>query len=75
MHVVQAKVVGGSSLIGFPLVIADSEQIILGMEYGPLGWHTSALTNYCPSLLPIRTVTQRSQEVGLAVVVGEGGNI
>ena len=36
--------VDGSSMIGFPLVIADSERDIPGIEPGPLGWYTSALT-------------------------------
>ena len=31
--------------ISFPLVIADSEQDITGIEPEPLGWHTSTLTN------------------------------
>ena len=31
-------------MIGFPHVIADSEGDIPGIEPGPLGWHTSALT-------------------------------
>ena len=35
--------VDGSIMIGFPLVIADSEQDMPGIEPGPLGWHTSAL--------------------------------
>ena len=36
---------GGSSMIRFPLVIAVSERDMPGIEPGPLGWHTSALTN------------------------------
>ena len=37
--------VGGSSIIWvFPLVIADSEWDMQGIEPGPLGWHTSTLT-------------------------------
>ena len=36
--------VDGSSMMGFPLVIADSERDIPGIETGPLGWYTSALT-------------------------------
>ena len=44
-HVVHKNVVGGSSMIGFPLVIAVSERDMPGIEPGPLGWHTSALTN------------------------------
>ena len=39
------NMVGGSSMIGFPLVIAVSERDMPGIEPGPLGWHTSALTN------------------------------
>ena len=35
---------GGSSMLGFPLVIAVSEQDMPGIEPGPLGWHTNALT-------------------------------
>ena len=36
--------VGGSSMIGYPLVIADSKRDMPGIEHGLLGWHTSALT-------------------------------
>ena len=35
---------GCSSVIGFPLVIADSERDMQGIEHEPLGWHTSTLT-------------------------------
>ena len=31
----------GSSMIGSPIVIADSERDMPGIEPGPLGWHTS----------------------------------
>ena len=44
-HVVHENVVGGSSMIGFRLVIAVSEWDMPGIEPRPLGWHTSALTN------------------------------
>ena len=44
-HVVHENVVGGSSMTGFPLVIAVSERDMPGIEPGPLGWHTSALIN------------------------------
>ena len=44
-HVVQGNVVGGSSVIGLTLVIADSKQDMPGIKPGPPGWHTSALTN------------------------------
>jgi hypothetical protein len=37
--------VGGSSIIGFPLVIADSERDMPVIKPGPLGYYTSALTN------------------------------
>ena len=37
--------VGGSSIIRFPLVIAVSEWDMPGIDSGPLGWHTTALTN------------------------------
>ena len=30
---------------GFPLVVAVSERDMAGIEPGPLGWHTSAITN------------------------------
>ena len=30
--------VGGSSMYGFPLVIADSKQDMTGIEAVPLGW-------------------------------------
>ena len=36
--------VDGSSMIGFSPVITDSERDMLGIEPGPLGSHTSALT-------------------------------
>ena len=39
------KGANGSSMIGFPFVIADSEQDMPGIKPGPLGRHTSALTN------------------------------
>ena len=38
------NVVGGSNMIGFPLVIAVSERNMSGIKPGSLGWHTSALT-------------------------------
>ena len=44
-HVVHKSVVSGSSMIGFLLVIAVSAQDMPGIEPGPLGWQTSALTN------------------------------
>ena len=40
MHVVHKKLVDGSSMIRFPLVIADET----GMEPWPPEWHTRALT-------------------------------
>jgi hypothetical protein len=39
------KVVGGSIMIGFPLVIAVPEQDMPGIEPGPLSWHANPLTN------------------------------
>ena len=36
--------VDGRSMIGFPLVKADSERDMPGIEPGPLGWYTGALT-------------------------------
>ena len=47
-YVIHENVMGGSSMIWFPLVIvviAVSEPDMPGMEPGPPGWHTSALTN------------------------------
>ena len=41
-HIVHRNVVGGSSMVGFPLVIADSERDMQGIKTRPL---TSALTN------------------------------
>ena len=32
-------------MIGFPLLIADSERDMPGIEPWPLGWYTTALTN------------------------------
>ena len=44
-HVVHENLIGSSSIIWvFPLVIADSEQDMPGIEPGPLGWYTTALT-------------------------------
>ena len=40
----QKNVVGGSSMIGFLLEIADSEWYMPGIHPVLLGWHTSALT-------------------------------
>ena len=37
-HVVHENVVDGSSMIGFPYVIADSERDMPGIEHEPLGW-------------------------------------
>ena len=37
--------VDGSSMIGFPHVIADYERHMPRFKPGPLGWYTSALTN------------------------------
>ena len=44
MHVVHKNMVDGCSMVGFPLVIVDSELDIPGTKPGPLGWHTSTLT-------------------------------
>ena len=41
---VHGNVVDGSSMVGFPLVKADSEQDMPGIEHWPLGWHSTALT-------------------------------
>jgi hypothetical protein len=43
-QVVHKNMVDGNSMIGFLLVIADSEQDVLGIKPGPLVWPTSALT-------------------------------
>ena len=46
-NVVHEYEVDGSSMIGFPLVIADSEQDMPGIKPGPpplISQHTSALT-------------------------------
>ena len=43
LHVEHKNVVGGSSIIGFPLLIADSERDMSGIEPGPLGWPTTEL--------------------------------
>ena len=45
IYVVHNNVLGGSSMIGLPLVIAVSERDMPGIEPGPLGWHISVLTN------------------------------
>ena len=39
-HLVHENMVGGSSMIVFPLVIAVSERDLPGIETGPPGWHT-----------------------------------
>ena len=38
-------------MIGFPLVISVSERDMPGIEPGPLGWHTSTLTNEVQALV------------------------
>ena len=48
-HVVD-KVVVGSSMIGFPLVIAVSERDLSGIKPGLLSCHSSALTNELPEV-------------------------
>jgi hypothetical protein len=44
LRVHENEVVGSSIILVFPLVIADSERDIPGIDRGPLGWYTSALT-------------------------------
>ena len=44
-HVLHRNLVGGSSMIVFPLVIAVSERDMPGIKPGPLGRHTRTLTN------------------------------
>ena len=44
-HAVHENMVGGSNMVGFPLVIAVSEWDIIGIKPGTQGWPTSALTN------------------------------
>ena len=44
MRLVHRNVVTDSSMIGFPLVIVDSERDMPGFELGLLCWQTSALT-------------------------------
>ena len=44
-HVVHVNMVGGSSMIGFPLVIAVSDRDMPGIEPGPLGCRSHTLTN------------------------------
>jgi hypothetical protein len=43
-HVVHENAENGSSMVRFPLVIADSEHYMPGIKPGPLGVYTSALT-------------------------------
>ena len=38
-HVVYENVISGSSMVGFPNLIADSEWDMGGIEPGQLGWH------------------------------------
>jgi hypothetical protein len=38
------KVVDASSMVRFPLVIADSKQDMPGIKHGPIDWHKSTLT-------------------------------
>ena len=45
MHVVHKNGVGDSSMVWFRLVIHVSERDMPEIEPGPLGWHTSTLTN------------------------------
>ena len=44
LHVVHKNVVGGSSMIRYLVVIAESLQEMPGIKPGPLGRHTKALT-------------------------------
>ena len=44
-QVVHENVEDGSNMIGFPFVIADSEQDMPEIKSKPIGWHTSALTS------------------------------
>ena len=46
-------------MIRFPLVIADSERDMPGIEPGLLGWHTSALTT---DLQEVRYETDRQHK-------------
>ena len=39
-HVVHRNMVDGSSMIGFPLIIADIERDMPGSKPGPLGLHS-----------------------------------
>ena len=48
-RVIHKNVGDGSRMIGFPLVIADSEQDRPGIEPGPLGWYTSGLQDWTNS--------------------------
>ena len=43
-HALHKSVVGGSSMIGVPLVTTDFKQDMQGIKHGPLGWHTRSLT-------------------------------
>ena len=54
-HVVHKNIVGGSSMIGFTLVISVSEQDMPGIESGPHGWPTSAPTNELQEVFVIST--------------------
>ena len=43
--------VAAASFRVFPLVIADSERDMPGIEPGPLGWYTSALNHWATRAL------------------------
>ena len=42
-HVFHKYMVGGSTLVGFPFVSADTKQDRSGKKHGLQSWHTSAL--------------------------------
>ena len=62
-------------MIGFPLVIADSEWDMPETKPGPLGWYTSALTTGLWLYEEIMTQTKKKlKNVQNIVISVDGGN-
>ena len=68
--IVSSAVVGGSSIIRFPV----SERDMPGIEHGPLGWHTHALTNELQEIVLQTKLSQAGWvECGWVEVAGSSG--
>ena len=53
-HVVHENEVNGSSMVGFPLLIADFERDMPGIEPALLDWYTSTLTTGLQEVLSVK---------------------